>query len=76
MKTGYTLRKGSTRVLIFSVDKRKKIGEGLYIGTKKWSGWDMPRFRVGRRVIWGYECWWIPVKVARDIEKKCPELKL
>ena len=53
--------------------QNKMIGIGYYVGSekieifglKKWT----PKFRLGRRIYRGYECWWIPVKEAERIKK-------
>lgn len=58
-------RKGM-RVEIWDAEQKNKLGIGIYINSKKidfyghkfWT----PRFRMGRKIIHGYECWWIPIK--------------
>ena len=79
MKCGeYTLNKG-TKVLITSViwngpmDKSKLLGKGTYIGYDRVHAWgqtfNTPKFRLGRKIIRGYECWWIPASVAQRSTK-------
>ena len=76
MKCGkYTLKKG-TQVLITSADQSKLLGKGKYIGYDRIHATDMgmtfntPKFRLGRKIIRGYECWWIPLSVARRAGRK------
>jgi hypothetical protein len=58
-------RKGM-KVMIASADKKKVLGEGTYIGSERitFAGrrfWT-PKFRLGRKIIRGCECWWYPTK--------------
>ncbi|HHT9147327.1 MAG TPA: hypothetical protein ACFYD4_16865 [Candidatus Wunengus sp. YC61] len=61
----WKLRKGM-KVAIWDATKKNNLGTGIYVdsirvkafGFKAWT----PRFRIGKRIIHGYECWWIPVK--------------
>jgi hypothetical protein len=88
MKCGdYDLRIG-TQVLIYSTDGKMLIGKARYIGHKKMWLFDsqhqdkMPKFKLEpgnklgrRRFIYGYECWWIPVSVAKKAEKEIANAK-
>jgi len=67
----YRLRKGR-KVKIFDVDQTTFLGIGVYIGAEKVEGMRLwiPRFKLGRRKIWGCECWWIPETITNRIEKK------
>lgn len=79
-KKDYRLWKGR-KVKIFIIDwstnKRKCLGIGVYIksrkvwfeGTDKFAGYT-PEFRIAKKKIYGYECWWIPLSIANKIEKE------
>jgi hypothetical protein len=74
MKAGnYTIRKGQS-VIISSADQKKLLGIGKYVGYKKvrifGTVCNIPKFRMGKRIIYGYECWWIPESVSKKILKK------
>ena len=61
----YRLWKGR-KVKIFSADKKKELGIGKYIDSKMTSlRFRTPRFRLGSKVICGYECWWIPLSEVK-----------
>ena len=70
----YKMRKGM-KADIFSADKKKRLGIGIYVkskqinffGSKIW----MPGFKVGKKIIWGYQCWWIPLsEIKRRLKAK------
>lgn len=75
----YRLWKGR-KVEIWNVDKTKILGEGIYIGSERgyskvfgYMGW-IPKFRLkNRKVIYGFECWWIPSAITKKLlkEKLC-----
>jgi hypothetical protein len=61
----YKRRKGM-KVEIWSADKKKKLGIGIYLDSKTKVSlfgmkMNMPRFKLGRKIIYGYQCWWIPL---------------
>ncbi len=63
----YKKRKGM-KVEIWDAEQKNKLGIGTYIDSKRVKAWGCsfwtPRFKLGRRFIHGFECWWIPVKYA------------
>jgi hypothetical protein len=72
MKT--RLRKNITKVKVYSADQKTFIGIGKYVGAEKiqvwgWKAWT-PKFKVGRNVYRGCECWWITLSEAKKIENK------
>lgn len=80
MKCGkYDLRKGR-KVKVFSGgDKKQYLGIWEYCGAEiigyTFKGGRaiphfVPKFKQGRKRIRGYECWWIPLSVAREAEKE------
>jgi len=72
MKCGnYNLRKG-TKVKVFSSDKEHYMGIWEYDKAIKVAGLRSltPRFKQGKKRIHGYACWWIPLSVAKKIEKE------
>jgi hypothetical protein len=57
----YRLWKGR-KVRIFSATRNKELGIGTFINHKMTSlGVTTPKFRLGRKIIYGYECYWIPM---------------
>jgi len=68
----YKKRKGM-KVEIYDAQFEKKLGIGTYIGSRRiglqgLKYW-IPRFKLGRKIIYGYECWWIPVSKTKGGEK-------
>lgn len=64
----YKKRKGM-KVEIFDARLEKKLGIGIYINSKKIGLKDIkywtPRFKLGKKIIHGYECWWTPLSVIK-----------
>ena len=64
----YKKRKGM-KVEIWDTTRNKKLGIGIYTGSKREyllgvNFW-IPRFKLGRKIIHGYGCWWIPVSETK-----------
>ena len=78
MKCGsYNLWKGR-KVKIFSANKNEYLGAWEYleaerIGTSiennKRTILFTPKFKQGKKRIRGYECWWIPLNIAKKAEE-------
>ena len=62
------------RIIIFSSNMRKKYGAGKYFGDEKMKVGNKkyltPVFKIGNKIIHGFECWWIPEKEAKEIKKE------
>ena len=73
MASEYRLRKGMN-VLIFSADKTKDLGVGKYVGEKQITLLGrkvfVPKFKLKNKIIYGYECWWMPKCVADSIRRQ------
>jgi hypothetical protein len=70
----YKLWKGR-KVEIYSVNQKEKLGIGVYIGSDRITGFRIknlftPKFRIGKRIIRGYECFWIPESHAIAIKSR------
>ena len=62
------------KVEIWNATCTKKLGIGMYIGSERcylteagkevYIGWT-PKFKLGKKVICGFECWWIPVSETK-----------
>jgi hypothetical protein len=55
---------------------KKKLGIGEYIGSENLGFIEplkqiikTPKFKIGKKIIRGYECWWIIKSEAEKIEK-------
>ena len=53
-------------ILIISGDQSEILGVAKYKGDDEGS----PSFKLKGRLIYGYECWWIPEKEANDARKE------
>lgn len=53
-------------VLMISGDQSEILGVAKYKGDVDGS----PSFKLKGRLIFGYECWWIPEKEANDARKE------
>ena len=53
-------------ILIISGDQSEILGVAKYKGDVDGS----PSFKLKGRLIYGYECWWIPEKEAEKVRKK------
>ena len=66
------MRKGM-KVEIWGTNKKKKLGIGIYIDSKREKLWGsnfwIPKFKLGNKIIHGYECWWIPLSEIKAINK-------
>jgi hypothetical protein len=60
----YRKRKG---MLVRIVHKNQRL-VGRYLRSEKVLGVWTPVFRVGRKMLRGYECWWLPLSVAELAE--------
>ena len=81
MKCGdYNLRKGR-KVKVYSVGRTRYMGIWEYekaVYTGFWFSRDnsdgvrmyTPLFRQGKKKIHGYACWWIPLNVAKRLDKE------
>ena len=66
-RRGWRVRKGQkVRVVIAG-----ELLVGTYLGrafvkVRDWpnGGFRCPRLRVGRRIVYGFQCWWLPLSVA------------
>ena len=67
---GRKLKKGEKVKLFEVVEGDKKMtGEATYVGEETISI-EVPKFETaGGRVVYGYECWWIPTIEAEKVEK-------
>lgn len=66
-------RKGQKYRLI--IDGKPTIG--IYIRCEYFSlnkRNTMPVFKVGRKFVRGYECFWLPLKIAVKLEKEASEI--
>jgi len=54
------MKKLNSKVRIFSANHQQELGIGKYIGEKMTCfGISTPKFRLGKKIIYGYECWWV-----------------
>ena len=53
-------------ILIISGDQSEILGVAKYKGEVDGS----PSFKLKGRLIYGYECWWIPEKEAKNVIKE------
>ena len=51
------------------LEDEKHVGTLISLGKRLTKG--MPEFELedGRRV-WGYECWWLPLDIAEEAERR------
>ena len=56
-------------ILIISGDQSEILGVAKYKGDVDGS----PSFKLKGRLIYGYECWWIPEKEASSVRKEVLE---
>lgn len=75
---GYNLRKGR-KVRVFSGDQKRDLGIWEYCGAERIGStfkkgrtipYFVPKFKQGRKRIRGYECWWVPLNIAKKLDKK------
>jgi hypothetical protein len=69
----YKVRKGQ-KIKLFSPDKKTELGVGRYIGSevvgfRGFRFW-IPKFKFGRKILRGYQCYWIPQGVAEKIKRE------
>ncbi len=66
------LSKG-TKVEVYSFDAKTFLGVGTYLKPKKifisgGGSFNTPQFKVGRKTIYGFECWWIKCSEAKKVK--------
>ena len=54
------------KILIISGDQSEILGVAKYKGDVDGS----PSFKLKGRLIYGYECWWIPEKESEKVRKE------
>ena len=54
------------KILIVSGDQSEILGVAKYKGDVDGS----PSFKLKRKLVYGYDCWWIPWKEAEDVRKE------
>lgn len=65
--------KAGDRLRVQLCDKKETVTEGTLLGLKAKSplGLEVPKIRLkSRKIVYGYECWWLPLKTALKMEKK------
>ena len=65
----YRMWKGR-KAKIFASDGKTYLGIGKYVGKRLREGFYVSTFKLGRKLVYGYECWWIPVSIAEKVEKE------
>lgn len=74
LKIGEWKIKKGQKIEIYDTSKdRKFLGIGIYLGEKyfkEFGNIPIPKFKLGRRIIYGYECWWLPKNMAERIKRK------
>lgn len=61
-------------VKVFSGDGKTFLGTGKYTGSVRADIFGMklwiPKLKVGKKIYYGYQCYWITVSEANKVEKK------
>ena len=70
------LKKGEKVKLFEAVEGSKEMtGEATYVGEETIS-FEVPKFKtVDGRIVYGYQCWWIPIIEAEKAKGELKEKK-
>ena len=64
------LKKGTRCKIIDCRGKKAKVSIGIYDGNEEMNILNkirnIPKFKIGKDVIYGFECWWTPIKDLKD----------
>ena len=63
---GRELKKGEEVLIFTGIVHLRILGKATYKGDETGS----PCFILNGKEIYGYECWWIPIKEAREAEEE------
>lgn len=68
---GRELKKGEKVKLFEAVEGSKTMtGKATYVGEETIS-FEVPKFKtVDGRIVYGYQCWWIPIIEVEKAEKE------